>query len=359
MDRRKFLQSLTAVGISAALPATAFSRDIYPAVVPSASFESNNVDSKFQTLHADTEFPRIGIIAVGGAGGIILSSLAGRLPYLDRSIAVDTNLNALNQVSADHKILVGESKRIVFEPNAARLLAMGVKEKIISAATGLDLVFILAGMGGVTGTGISPMVAETLSEMGILTIGAAVTPFDFEGHKRIQNAHSGLDALSRRVTTLFPISNQTIAVASGENAAVTSILNQSDQLFESLYLNISNTVSEIGLIGIDFEDVKTVLSCGGYSAFGFGAASGPKSQKLATLNAISSPLLGQNRLSSAAGVLVAIEGNRQSLKMSQINTVFNAIKQHVSSKNIMYSARYNDLAEDFRVSILATGLQAG
>jgi hypothetical protein len=85
MDRRKFLQSLTAVGISAALPATAFSRDIYPAVVPSASFESNNVDSKFQTLHADTESPRIGIITVGGAGGIILSSLARRLPYLDRS----------------------------------------------------------------------------------------------------------------------------------------------------------------------------------------------------------------------------------------------------------------------------------
>lgn len=356
MDRRKFLQTLTALGASTAVSAHALSKEFYPAVAPVAALQSSDIDCQFPTFGADAEFPRIGIIAVGGTGGAILNRLAGRLPHLDRAIAIDSNPFALHQVNAKHKILVGNGKRILVEPRTDRHLVRQVGQQITDAASGLDLVFILAGMGGATGTGIAPIVAETLSEMSILTVGTVITPFGFEGHRRSQNAWSGVLALGSRVTTVFPISNETIAQAAGENAILTSVLDQTHHSFEYLYRNITNAVSEIGLIGIDLEDVQTVLELGGYSALGYGSANGIDGTEIATWKAIASPLLGQDQLRSASGVLVAIQGSRHTIKMANVNKVLNIIKQHASPAALMFSASYNGMAEDFSVSVLATGL---
>ena len=198
MDRRKFLQALTVLGTSTALPSHALNNGNPQTEVPLATPGSSKAGHAFQYPESDGEFPRIGIVAVGGAGGAICNHLAASLPHLNRSIAIDTNPFALHRIKADHKIQVGNGKRILTEPSIARSLVKQVSEEIADAASGLDLVFILAGMGGATGCGISPIVAETLRKMNILTLGSAITPFDFEGPRRMQIAQSGTRALGRQ-----------------------------------------------------------------------------------------------------------------------------------------------------------------
>ena len=357
MDRRKFLQALTVLGSSAALPSHALNNGNPQTAVPMATLASSKASHATQYPESDGEFPRIGIVAVGGAGGAICNHLAASLPHLSRSIAIDTNPFALHRIKTDHKIQVGNDKRILTEPTIARSLVKQVSEEVTDAASGLDLVFILAGMGGATGCSISPIVAETLRKMNILTLGSAITPFDFEGPLRMQITLSGTRALSRSATTLLPISNEVLVQAMGENALLTSVLDLTQLTFEKLYRNITSAISENGLVGIDFEDVRVILNEGGHAAFGFGSASGINCAEAATRRAITSPLLNHDQLLSASGLLVAVEGSRNSIKLRQLESVINIIKQYASAKaHLLLSATYSDLADDFTVSILATGL---
>ena len=283
--------------------------------------------------------------------------MAASLPHLNRFIAIDTNPFALHRIKANHKIQVGNGKRILTEPSIARSLAKQVSEEIAGAASGLDLVFILAGMGGATGCSISPIVAGTLRKMNILILGSAITPFDFEGPRRIQIAQLGTSALGSSATALLPISNELLVQAMGENTLLTSVLDQTQLTFEMLYRNITNAISENGLVGIDFEDVRVILNEGGHAAFGFGSASGMNCAEAATRKAITSPLLNHDQLMSASGLLVAVEGSRNSIKLRQLESVMNIIKQYASANaHLLLSATYSGLADDFTVSILATGL---
>jgi cell division protein FtsZ len=357
MDRRKFLQALTALGTSTALPSHALNNDNPQTEVPLATPGSSKASHAIHYPESEGEFPRIGIVAVGGAGGAICNRLTASLPHLNRSIAIDTNPFALHRIRADHKIQVGNGKRFITEPSIARLLAKQLSEETTDAASGLDLVFILAGMGGLTGCGISPIVAETLGKMNILTLGSVITPFDFEGPQRMQTALSGIGALGRSATTLLPISNEVLVQAMGENTLLSSVLDQTQLTFEKLYRNITNAICNIGLVGIDFEDVRVVLNEGGHAAFGVGSASGINCAEAATRRAITSPLLNHDQLLSATGLLVAVEGSRNSIKLHQLESVMNIIKQYASPKaHLLLSATYSDLADDFTVSILATGL---
>ena len=357
MDRRKFLQALTVLGTSTALPSHALNNGNPQTEVPLATPGSSKAGHAFQYPESEGEFLRIGIVAVGGAGGAICNHLAASLPHLNRSIAIDTNPFALHRIKADHKIQVGNDKRILTEPSIARSLVKQVSEEIAGAASGLDLVFILAGVGGATGCGISPIVAETLRKMNILILGSAITPFDFEGPRCMQVAQSGTRALGISATTLLPISNELLAQAMGENTLLTSVLDQTQLTFEKLYRSITSAISENGLVGIDFEDVRVILNEGGRAAFGFGSASGINCAEAATRRAIPSPLLDHDQLLSATGLLVAVEGSRNSIKLHQLESVMNIIKQYASAKaHLLLSATYSDLADDFTVSILATGL---
>jgi cell division GTPase FtsZ len=186
MDRRKFLQALTVLGSSTALPSHALNNGNSQTEVPLATPGSSRAGNALQYPESEGEFPRIGIVAVGGAGGAICNHLAASLPHLNRSIAIDTNAFALHRIKADHKILVGNGKRILTEPSIVRSLVKQVSDEIADAASGLDLVFILAGMGGATGCGISPIVAETLRKMNILTLGSVITPLVPPGHLQNQ-----------------------------------------------------------------------------------------------------------------------------------------------------------------------------
>ena len=357
MDRRKFLQSLAILGSSTALPSHAhntgsFSTEVLPLPAKSATEDCDLHNSK-----PDEPNAKIGIIAIGGAGGAIFSRVAAGLPYLDRAIAIDTNPFALHQLPADRKILVGSGKRTLYEPSIPRSVARQFSDDVANAASGLHLALILSGMGGVTGTAISPIVAQTLHRMDIPALGIVTTPFDFEGRRCMQVAQNGLDALDHYATTVLPISNEVLSRNTGENALMASVLDRTQLTFEKLYRNIASFAGGNSWVGIDFEDVRVVLNERHRSAFGFASANGNDYAEYATRNAILSPLLGQNNLRLASGVLVAVEGKPGFARLGQINRVWDIIKQNVSPKaHLLVSITVADHAEDFSVSILATGL---
>jgi cell division protein FtsZ len=358
MDRRKFLQTLTALAASStALPSQALTNTSYSAATSALGASSGSSDPLFQIPETNNGLPQIGIIAIGSAGASILNAVVGRLPHLSRTIVIDTNPIALHRVIAGQKILVGNGKRYLNHPDLAEQLTKQVEQEIANAATGLDLVFVLAGMGGVTGSSISPIVAKTLTDLSILTVGCAIMPFEFEGYRCRHMAHSGTRALSNNVTTILPISNEILSLAQGENALASSVLDQIDLSFERVYRNITNPAAETGLIGVDFEDVRVVLNNGGRTAFGFGSSTGMDGAEIAIQKAIASPLLGQDQLSAATGILVSIEAGRNALKMHRINRVMNTLKRFTSANaDIIFSATSTGQADRFSVSLLATGL---
>jgi cell division protein FtsZ len=214
---------------------------------------------------------------------------------------------------------------------------------------------MVAGMGGAAGTEISQVVADVLRAQDILTLGATIIPF-YSKNQRQLIAHSGVGALSHRINTVFPISNEIFAQKSGNDGAA---MNQSSLVFTQLYRSIMNTIAMPGIIGVDIADVHCLMQGEGHSAFGFGSASGIHGAESATRKAIAHPLLAQRRLKQASGILVAIEGNCQTLKMSRIHDIVTLINKQASpAAYTIFSAVVNpELDGDFRVSILAHGFR--
>jgi len=355
MDRREFLQTITVLGAASALPALAFENNAVP-VKSAAQIES--AENLFQVPIAPWLPPKIGVISIGSAGGGILSAQRGNLPYLSKAIAIDTNPFALQRTNAEIKVLVGDGRTRYTEPTETRFLANAMKQDVASAMNGLDLVFILAGMGGATGTGVSPIVAEVAHDARILTIAATITPFDFEGKRRNQIAEAGHRTLSRRVNAAIPLSNQAFAQLSNDNTPIDAVLAEAPTAFARLYQSVTNSLSENGMIGIDYEDIRVVLAQNtGHAAFGFGVSSGAHSADLAIQNAINSPLLGKDRLQRATGILVSIEGKPNTLKAREIKNIMNAIRNICPEAELMFSALPNqNLVDDYSVSILANGI---
>lgn len=354
MNRRQFLQSLTAAGTNAILPTFALAYQGSSTETPKIAPPTIQFQNIFEEDAWD--LPRIGILSVGGIGGTILSEQAKNFPYLSRTIAIDTNPFSLQGAIAEKKILVGDGANLPADINAAQFFANSARQEIANSVAGLDIVFIVAGMGGSTGTGVSPVVADVLRNQDILTLGATIMPFDFEG-QRLQIAHAGIRALSQRSNAVLPIFNETFAHVAGQDALIGSVMKQASITFTQLYRSILNTVAVTGIIGVDFADVRCLLQGEGHSAFGFGSASGINGAESATRQAIAHPLLAQCQLQMASGILVAIEGSSQALKMKRIGNIVDLIKKEASSTDhFICSAVVNpELDEDFRVSILAHG----
>lgn len=353
MNRRQFLQTLTAAGTNVILPTFALAHQGSSA--ETTKIAPIPIESKNIVEEIAWDLPRVGILSVGGAGEGILSDHVGNLPYLARTIAIDTNPFSLQRVTANRKILVGDGTNRPTAPNAERFLAKSARNEIADSVAGLDIVFMVAGMGGAAGTKISQVVADVLRDQDILTLGATIIPFYSEGQRQLI-AHTGVGALSHRSNTVFPISNEIFAQTSGNDRAA---MNQSSLAFTQLYRSIMNTIAVPGIIGVDFADVHCLMQGEGHSAFGFGSASGIHGAESATRKAITHPLLAHRRLKLASGILVAIEGNRQTLKMSKIHEVMTHIKKQVSpAAYTIFSAVVNpELDGDYRVSILAHGFR--
>lgn len=333
MNRRQFNQALVALGAIATLPAVASP----PNVMAQPGLESGDRSI------------RIGLICVGGADGNTVASIAQGLPYVTRTIAIDTDANALCSTGADKTILIGDGLVYSMKPRSAYEMARKQAASIDAALGDLDLVFIVAGMNGATGIGIAPVVADMARSKRIATLGIAIIPAQWQGVQSNPRVRYGIQEFQGTGATVFPIQSQRMMQAHGEDRANVC------QTVRSLFACISHAVNQGQIVGIDLVDLPMVLAPGGIAAMGFGSAEGADRVENALQQAIAHPLLGMDRLLSATGVLINVRGSA-GLRYSDVNQVWRPIRRMLNREPwFLYSGSVDESAGDkLIVSILAT-----
>ncbi len=364
MDRRQFIQTLNALSVGSAVSATALAKPKQSVVDTNTTATLTEPISVGEGSLVDYDRTKIGVIAVGGISRSILRNLHSRLTYPLRTIAIDTDAESLQRVSADKKIEVGCGSVRERDPQGVRILSNAVVHEIADAVAGLDMVLLVAGLGGGAGTGISPVVAKVLRQQNILTLCVAVASFDFEGEKRQKIAQSGIHDLGTQGNALIPIRNSDMALVVDQNGGVDSAMAHAPLAFIQICRSITNSMAPQPdyLGGVDFHDLKRlIMSPVGHGAFGFGSASGiHHGVQAATELAINHPFLGQRRLQQASAVLVTIEASPGLLFLRDSKDVCSCVKSVLPpNSSVRYSNVYTkpDDGHDFRVSILASGIQ--
>ena len=352
MNRREFLRLMAlAGGASAAMPAAA--------IINTLNGEAPSHNGADLALPRDVSavgFPKIGIVSVGSGACGLLRQWQGTLPYLARSVAIDTNPFVLSRSGANHIVRVGQSADKITDPKTLRMQAKAAKSEIHDTLTGLDLVWLVSTLGGAAGTGITPIVADEAKALGIPVIAASITPFDFEGPRRNQVAQAGLGAINRRVTASIELPNEAFDT-DDEDALLETVLGNANAEFLHLYRNVSSVLSQKGLIGIDLEDFRAVMAQGnGLVAFGHGQGDGLPGATNAFSAAANHQLLGIERLQNAKGVFVAIHLKSGSEPMSTIKGVMQSMSTAVTDPQalMIYGAVIEpDLPSDISISIMA------
>ena len=301
----------------------------------------------------------IKVVGVGGAGGNAIEHMIREGVQGVEFIAANTDAQALMRNTAHVKVGLGKTGLGAgAKPEAGMLAAQGHKEEIQAALEGSHMVFITAGMGGGTGTGAAPVVAEIAREMGILTVGVVTKPFSFEGGKRMKSAESGIAEFSKHVDSLIVILNDKLMDVMGEDADVDDCFKAADDVLKNAVGGIAEIITYPGLVNVDFEDVRTVMGEMGRAMMGSAAAAGVDRARIAAEQAVASPLLEGINLSGARGVLVNITASKGNLKMKEVNEVMNTVKAFAAEDaHIIFGAVYDDLMGDaLRVTVVATGL---
>lgn len=360
MDRRRFIKTLSALAAPFAQPAEGLAGEAF-LEAPSCSNEAQACPADTLSDEDSIYIPKIGVIAVGGAGGSVLSDLYGTLPQLSRLIAIDTSSGALHEVEVDQKILIDDAITVWSgNTDTLRTHANNARIEIAEAVAGLDIVFIVAGMGGAAGTVISPIVAEVLKEKSIISIGIAIMPFDIEGKLRQEVALAGTLALGEATNAVFPVSNKLLAM-SGQRDGNKSI--NASTIFERIYNGAISPIAKPGLVTVDADDLKMIKSNRGLAALGYGVAVGDDAAVEAAQAAIFDPLLGEHQLRSASSIWVSIEGPpKNRMKLRAVNSILKTI-QHVvgdvsHQQDIAFGAIYaENIADQFKVTIFAGGVQ--
>lgn len=362
MDRRRFIKTLSALTVPLAQSTEGFAGDV-SSEAPSCSTQPQACPADTLNDEDTTFIPKIGVIAVGGAGASVLSDLYRTLPHLSRFIAIDTSIGAINEVAADQKILIDDAITVwAGNADTLRTHANNASVKIAEAVAGLDIVFIVADMGGAAGTVISPIVAEVLKENSIMAISVAIMPFDIEGKLRQEVALAGTRALGDAANTVFPISNKLLAM-SGQRDGNKSI--NASTIFERIYNGAISPIAKHGLVTVDVNSLNVMKTSHGFAAQGYGMAAGKNAAVEAAQAAISDSLLGENQLRLASSLWVSIEGPpNNGMKFRDINTILKTIHDAIGDINhqqdIVFGATYTeDFSEEFRVTILAGGIPLG
>lgn len=301
----------------------------------------------------------IKVVGVGGAGGNAIEHMIREGVQGVEFIAANTDAQALIRNTAHVKVGLGKTGLGAgAKPEAGMLAAQSHKEEIQEALKGSHMVFITAGMGGGTGTGAAPVVAEIAREMGILTVGVVTKPFSFEGGKRMKSAESGIAEFSKHVDSLIVILNDKLMDVMGEDADVDDCFKAADDVLKNAVGGIAEIITYPGLVNVDFEDVRTVMGEMGRAMMGSAAAAGVDRARIAAEQAVASPLLEGVNLSGARGVLVNITAAKGNLKMKEVNEVMNTVKAFAAEDaHIIFGAVYDDLMGDaLRVTVVATGL---
>jgi cell division protein FtsZ len=301
----------------------------------------------------------IKVIGVGGAGGNAVNHMASSGLANIEFICTNTDAQALVNTGAATRIQLGDSGLGAgSDPIVGRESALSERTAIADALKGAHMVFITAGMGGGTGTGAAPVVAEVARELGILTVGVVSKPFEFEGARRMRVADEGIQVLSKCVDSLVIVLNSRLEEVLGDDITQKQAFAAADEVLSKAVSGIAEIINVPGMVNVDFEDVRTVMRQMGTAMMGSAQHSGDDRAVKAAEEAISCPLLDGSNLHAARGLLVNIAASEETLKLRETKLVMNAICARTSDDAIIkFGAVFDDtLGDALRVTVVATGL---
>ncbi|MEO8059134.1 MAG: cell division protein FtsZ [Burkholderiales bacterium] len=302
---------------------------------------------------------QIKVIGVGGGGGNAVEHMISEGVQGVEFVCANTDAQALNRSAAHNLIQLGTTGLGAgAKPEAGKAAAEEAVDRIRQAIEGSHMLFITAGMGGGTGTGAAPVIARVAKEMGILTVGVVTKPFEFEGNRRMKSADSGLAELEANVDSLIVILNDKLLDVLGDDITQDQAFAHANDVLKNAVGGISDIIHMPGLVNVDFEDVKTVMSEPGKAMMGTAIASGPDRATKAADAAVACPLLEGIDLSGARGVLVLIAANRNTFKLAESRNAMNTIRRYAADDaHVIYGTAYDEsLGDQLRVTVIATGL---
>ena len=303
----------------------------------------------------------IKVIGVGGGGNNVVNRMVHTGTKGVDFIAVNTDKQALTMSAATYKIQIGEKltqgQGAGSDPEVGRKSAEESRTQIAKALEGANMVFITAGMGGGTGTGAAPIVADIAKEQDILTVGVVTKPFRFEGSRRMKQAEGGIAELRNKVDSLVIIPNERLKLASDTKITMQNAFEIADDVLQQAVQSISDLIKNTGFINLDFADVSAVMKDAGRAHMGVGRAAGKNKAEEAARMAISSPLL-ETSINGAKGVLVNVTGSMD-IGLEEVEIAANLVQQAAHPDAlIIFGAAFDDTLEDeIRVTVIATGFE--
>lgn len=302
----------------------------------------------------------IKVFGVGGGGGNAINTMISEGVHGVEFLAANTDLQALENNLASTKIQLGtdltKGLGAGADPEKGRNSALEDADQIAECLEGADMVFVTAGMGGGTGTGAAPVIANIAREQGALTVGVVTKPFQFEGRRRLRQAEEGIRNLASAVDTLIIIPNQRLLMISGEQTTILEAFKKADEVLLHAVQGISNLITVPGLINVDFADVRTIMSDKGLALMGTGHSSGPSRAVDAAEMAISSPLLEDVSIEGATGILVNLTGGYD-VTLAELNDALSLIEQaaHEDANIIFGNVIDENMRDEVSITVIATG----
>ncbi len=302
---------------------------------------------------------QIKVIGVGGGGGNAVDHMISQGVQGVEFICANTDAQALNRSQAHSLLQLGSTGLGAgSRPEQGQAAAEEATDRIRQSLDGAHMVFITAGMGGGTGTGAAPVIARVAKEMGILTVGVVTKPFEFEGNRRMKQADAGLSELEANVDSLIVVLNEKLLEVMGDDVTQEQAFAEANDVLKNAVGGISDIIHIPGLVNVDFEDVKTVMSEPGKAMMGTATASGPDRATKAADAAVACPLLEGIDLSGARGVLVLIAASKSTFKLAESRNAMTTIRRYAAEDaHVIFGTAYDEsLGDALRVTVIATGL---
>lgn len=305
----------------------------------------------------------IKVVGVGGAGNNVVNRMVKAGTQGVEFIAVNTDKQALAVSNADQKLQIGEKmtrgQGAGSDPDIGKRSAEESRNNIAKAIEDADMVFITAGMGGGTGTGAAPTVAEIAREAGVLTVGVVTKPFKFEGKRRMDQANAGIKEMLGRVDSLLIIPNDRLKYATDQKVTLANAFEIADDVLRQAVTSISDLIKNTGFINLDFADVTCIMKGAGFAHMGVGHAAGKGKAEDAARMAVASPLM-ETSINGARGVLINITGS-EDMGLEDVEAAANLVQEAAHpDANIIFGATFDDSMQDeIRVTVIATGFEDG
>ncbi len=299
------------------------------------------------------------VVGIGGAGNNVVNRMVKSGTQGVEFVAINTDKQALSVSNADQKIQIGEKmthgQGAGSDPEIGKRSAEESRNDIAAALENADMVFITAGMGGGTGTGAAPVVADLAREAGILTVGVVTKPFKFEGKRRMDQANDGIKELLGKVDSLLIIPNDRLKFATDQKITLANAFEIADDVLHQAVTSISDLIKNTGFINLDFADVTTIMKNAGYAHMGVGHAAGKGKAEEAARMAVASPLM-ETSINGARGVLINITGS-EDMGLDDIESAASLVQEAAHPEaNIIFGASFDPSMEDeIRVTVIATG----